>query len=57
MPAKDIEEDDASWICPRNPGIQEVMIILINLKEEQKNPSSILGGIGLNTSCSAVILM
>lgn len=57
MPAKDIEEDDASWICPRNPGIQEVMIILINLKEEQKNSSSILGTIGLNTSWSAVILM
>lgn len=33
------------------------MTILINLKEEQKNSSSILGTIGLNTSCSAVLLM
>lgn len=47
-------EDEASWTCPYSPGMQEVMVCLTNLKEEQINPSSILGGL----SCTplAVVL-
>lgn len=33
------------------------MVCLINLKEEQINSSSILGGIGLHTSCSGVLFL